>query len=100
MDVTGNTIDAAHRHPIYVQPDLALYYNHSIDTTNTQKGRPIYYYFGEDSITVENLDDIGGLSVASSNNIKIRNINISKSGILISWLENSTLTNCNIFKVR
>jgi len=45
---------------------------------NTEYGEPIYYYFGNASITIENMDNIERLIVANSTNITIRNMTMEQ----------------------
>ena len=71
-------------------------YNHSIDSSNTEKGAPIYYYFDADSITIDNLTDIGELLVTASNNVTIRNLTLHNDGIYLGYVQNSTVTGCEI----
>ncbi|KYK26673.1 hypothetical protein AYK26_07240 [Euryarchaeota archaeon SM23-78] len=71
------------------------WYNHTIKN-NIQKGEPIYYYFKNDSITIENDNNIGQLIVASSNNITIRNLTLDKDALVFVDTHNSLIENCTI----
>ncbi|MGB9707774.1 MAG: right-handed parallel beta-helix repeat-containing protein, partial [Candidatus Pacearchaeota archaeon] len=97
-NITGNKMNTANAYAIYVEPTTTVsHYNHTIDTTNTEQGQPIYYYFANSSITIENLYNIGQLYVTNSANITIRNITIiNKDGIILVMTTNSSVSNSNI----
>ncbi len=97
-NITGNIMNTTNAYAVYVSPSTtASYYNHTIDTTNTEQGKPIYYYFANSSITIENLYDIGQLYVTNSTNITIRNITVlNKDGIILAMTKNSSVSDSNI----
>ncbi len=103
-NITRNKLNTTNAYAIYINPEIyinpttiASYYNHTIDTTNTEQGKPIYYYFANTSITIENMYDIGQLYVTNSSNITIRNITIiNKDGITLAMVKNSSVSDSNI----
>ena len=96
--ITGNKMSTTNAYAIYVGTTTTVsYYNHIIDTTNTEQGKPIYYYFAQSNMTIQNLYNIGQLYVANSTNITIKNITIiSKDGIILAMTKNSSVSNSNI----
>lgn len=98
-NISGNAMNTS-GYAIYLS-DLLLnypgYYNHTIDATNTAQGKPIYYYFANSSIIIENLNNIGQLIVANSTNVTIRNITMSDTdGIMLLMARNSSVSGSNI----
>ena len=94
---TGNSFNVSDALTIFIEPTSnPSYYDHSIDTSNTKFGKPIYYYFDSPSTTISDLHDIGQLYVAYSSNVTIRNITSSNDGITLALTTNSTVTNCSI----
>ncbi|MFH1431639.1 MAG: NosD domain-containing protein [archaeon] len=96
-DVTGwtlrnNIIRANGAYAIYVDPTTtASYYNHDIDTSNTEQGKPIHYYY-QRATDITGLSDIGQLYVADSDGITIDNINGIKDGITLARTDNSVVS--------
>ncbi|MEW6069718.1 MAG: right-handed parallel beta-helix repeat-containing protein, partial [Candidatus Thermoplasmatota archaeon] len=93
-------------------------FNHTIDTSNTMNGKPIYYYFDLDNTTVENLD-VGYISLAWCANVTLKNCKVingdalyllytwqsivescelsnNSKGVTIWCSSNNTVKNCNI----
>lgn len=52
------------------------YYNHSIDTTNTVNGKPVYYYFNKTNLILSNLE-AGHITIALCSNITIKDSNVT-----------------------
>ncbi len=95
--ITGNVLNTTNAYAIYVNPTTtSSYYNHTIDTTNTEQGEPIYYYFANSSMVIENLANVGQLYVANSTNITIRNITFDKDGLVFAMVRNSIITNVSV----
>ena len=68
-------------------------YNNSIDTTNTVNDKPVYYFFNENGIVLDELD-AGHLTLAYCSDFTIKNSNISNGdGIYLSSSSNNTLAN-------
>ncbi|KYK26674.1 hypothetical protein AYK26_07245 [Euryarchaeota archaeon SM23-78] len=63
---------------------------------NTVNGKPILYYYNNDSLTIENNKSIGQLILARCNNITIRNLTMSVNNIHIIDTPNATIENTNI----
>ncbi|RLJ02329.1 MAG: hypothetical protein DRP11_03150, partial [Candidatus Aenigmatarchaeota archaeon] len=96
-NITENKLNTTNGYAIFIQTTtIDSYYNHTIDTTNTEQGKPIYYYFNNDSLLIENLDNIGELYMAVSNNITVRNLTLDRDGIILAKTTNSTIENCDI----
>ena len=81
--------------PEWGPPTQTVYYNHTM-LNNTQYGKPVYYYFNNDSITIENDDNIGELFIANSTNVTLRNISMDLSGLLLAMTRNSLIEDSNI----
>ena len=68
-------------------------YNNSIGSSNTLNGKPIYYFYDLHDTTIQGLDT-SHLTVASSNNVTIKNNNIKNGDIVfLPFLSNSTIMN-------
>lgn len=66
-------------------------YNHIIDTTNTVNGKPVFYYFDQENQVIEN-KDIGHLTLAYCENIRVKNNNISDGdGVRLHYTGNSII---------
>ncbi len=95
--IVGNVMNTTNAYAIYFNATMdGSYYNHTIDTTNTEQGEPIYYYFANSSIVIENLTNVGQLYVANSTNITIRNVTLDKDGIVLAMTTSSAIINSNI----
>jgi parallel beta-helix repeat protein len=56
-------------------------YIQDIDASNTANGKPVYYLIGRSNETIDGKSmNIGYLGLISSNNVTIRNLNISNNG--------------------
>ncbi|MCK5021394.1 MAG: right-handed parallel beta-helix repeat-containing protein, partial [Candidatus Peribacteraceae bacterium] len=95
--VINNTIETPEGLAIYVHgTTVTAYHNHTIEN-NTEYGEPIYYYFNEqNSILLNNTDNVGQVIVAASNNVTVRNLTMDKDGILFANSDNSKVEDCNI----
>ncbi|MCK4649723.1 DUF2341 domain-containing protein [Candidatus Pacearchaeota archaeon] len=101
LTLKGNSFDISDSYAIDLYSSTTTsYYNHTIDTSNTEQGKPIHYYFNNDSITIENSDNIGQLIVAVSENVTIKNITLDKDGIDLHNTPNSKIENCDISTAR
>jgi parallel beta-helix repeat protein len=98
-DITAanNTMGSAGGRGVYIEGGTTVaYYNHSIDTSNTEGGEPLYHYFNLNNSVIENLNYIGGLYFSACNNITVRNITLDKDGIALAYSRNMTVANCSI----
>jgi len=93
--INGNAMRTANETAIFIEGTTVLDYNYTI-SGNTEYGEPIYYYFGNSSLIIENISDIGELIVINSTNITIRNVTMDKDGIIFGFVLNSTIENSNI----
>jgi parallel beta-helix repeat protein len=68
-------------------------YDHSIDTSNTVNGKPVYYLYGVCDITIGGMD-ITHLTVAAGTNVTIENNTVrGGDGIYLSFVSDSTVLN-------
>ncbi len=81
--VSGNVMNTADAAAIAVGAESVSHYNNIITTTNTEAGEPIYYYAYNSSGTIENLDNIGQLTLANCTNMTIRNVTLDQDGIYL-----------------
>jgi len=72
------------------------HYNHSIDSSNILDGKSIYYFFDNNSQTIEDKADIALLYYTYSANITIKNNNLTIEGIKLINIENSSIYGNNI----
>jgi len=96
--ITGNAMNTTDTYALAVSPTLNVSeYNHTIDTTNIEQGRPIYYYFANTSVIAQDIYDAGQIVVANSTNFTLKNITIiNKDGISLLSNINSSILNSNI----
>ncbi len=96
--ITGNTMNTTNAYAFAINPSQNISeYNHTIDTTNTEQSGPIYYYFANTSVIVQDLYDAGQVLVANSTNFTLRNITIvNKDGIYLLNSINSSILDSNI----
>ena len=59
-------------------------------------GKPIYYYFGNSSLTLSGIHDVGQFYVAGSSNILINDITGEQDGITLALSNDSRIMNVNI----
>ncbi len=83
---------------IFIEPTSyePLFFSQVIDTSNTKFGKPIFYYFGNASISISNLYDVGQLFVANSTEVTIKDITSNTDGITLAWVTNSSIRNVSI----
>ncbi|RLJ01844.1 MAG: hypothetical protein DRP11_03815, partial [Candidatus Aenigmatarchaeota archaeon] len=97
LTVTNNEMNTTNGYAIFIEPTTNVsYYNHTIDTSNTEQDEPIYYYFAESSLIIENLDNFGQIYITNSTNVTIRNVTTDKDGIILAITTNSTVSNSNV----
>ena len=66
------------------------YYDNSIDTSNLVNGRPVYYYYDQDNLVIENLETTH-LTLAFCENCVIRNCNVSDGDGINLWSSNDNI---------
>ncbi|MCK5177139.1 MAG: hypothetical protein KAQ92_05415, partial [Candidatus Aenigmarchaeota archaeon] len=93
--IWNNTLDAI-GFPIFVSGQNSSHFDHTIDTSNTEKGSPIYYFFNQSSLILENLNDVGQIYATYSDNITLSNISLQKQGIVFYNINNSVIKNATI----
>ncbi|MBU3958181.1 MAG: right-handed parallel beta-helix repeat-containing protein, partial [Nanoarchaeota archaeon] len=93
--ITGNAMSTASGTAIYFYGTTVSHFSHTI-SGNTEYGEPIYYYFGNSSLVIENRSDIGEIIVVNSTNITIRNMTMNKDGIIFGFVLNSTIENSSL----
>jgi parallel beta-helix repeat protein len=94
-NITSNTMNTSSL-AIYLRGGTIESFNHSIDTSNTEQGEPIYYYFDDRAITIEDLDNIGQLLIVFSDNLIVVNMTLDKDGIFFAYTQNTSITDCEI----
>lgn len=96
--ITGNMMDTANAYAVYFEPSTTVSdYNHVINTANTERGKPIYFYFSASAFTVPNLVDFGQLIFANSNNIVVDNVDIiGRDGITLALSTNVRIRNSDV----
>ncbi|MCK5176300.1 MAG: hypothetical protein KAQ92_01115, partial [Candidatus Aenigmarchaeota archaeon] len=93
--IKNNTLDII-GFPFVVSGQNSSHFDHIIDTSNTEKGSPIYYFFNQSSLILENLNDVGQIYATYSDNITISNISLQKQGIVFYNINNSVIKNTTI----
>jgi hypothetical protein len=82
---------------LYITPSQNIsHYNHSIDDTNIEQDKPIYYYFNQPDLEIKNKDDIGQLYLAFCNNAYIEGLDLSTDGLTLANSNKSKINNCSI----
>ncbi|MBT4824210.1 hypothetical protein HN695_04395 [Candidatus Woesearchaeota archaeon] len=73
-----------------------VFFDHSIDATNTEQNKPIYYNISISNSKMINPEEIGFLFIANSENITISGANLTSCGIELYNVNNSNITNSTI----
>jgi len=97
--LSNNRIITTDAYSLYIEPPEPRNmqgYNHTIDTTNLANGKPIYYYFNNDSGTLENLDNVSQVYLTYCNNFTIKNLTINKDGITLAESNRTLISDTNI----
>jgi nitrous oxidase accessory protein NosD len=79
------------------RPKLKIeYYLHKIEN-NIVNGKPLYYFFNEKDMVIDNLE-IGQLILVNCTNFKIKNISISQTdwGLVLAFCNNCLTEDCRI----
>ncbi|KAF5415552.1 MAG: Cell surface glycoprotein [Candidatus Methanogaster sp.] len=72
------------------------YYNNQIDVTNSINGKPVYYYFDQDDMVIEDLDTCH-LTLAFCSNITLKSNTVNDGdGIMLRFSDNSSIIECTI----
>ncbi|MCK5021515.1 MAG: right-handed parallel beta-helix repeat-containing protein, partial [Candidatus Peribacteraceae bacterium] len=95
-EIVNNTLNTTWADAFYFDvSNTVAEWNHNI-TNNTEQGEPIYYYFDQSDIILEDTDNIGQLIIANSTNMTVRNLTMDKDGIIFSLTDNSRIENSTI----
>jgi parallel beta-helix repeat protein len=91
----NNTI-ADNMYNFEVFGDRLSYVTHNIDTSNTVKGKPIYYLVNETDGTVPS--DAGFIALVNCARMIVQNLSLSSNGkgIMIAFTKDSTIVNNNV----
>jgi parallel beta-helix repeat protein len=83
---------------LYVEVEDISHYYHSIDSTNTINGKPIYYLVDKSNLLFDDSMSIGFLALVSCQNINVKNLNVSdkRQGLFVINTISSTITNLTI----
>jgi parallel beta-helix repeat protein len=116
--VTGNTVSSGERAGVELlfarnatlerntmnenKENFAVYgwdiseYTHSIDSTNTINGKPIYYWVSRNSGQIP--EDAGFIGIVRSSNIQVRNLTITNNypGVLLAFTNDSVVENMTV----
>jgi parallel beta-helix repeat protein len=95
LNISGNTFFPVMEEPVYLYP-YDVDYGITIDTTNKVGGEPIYFYFNQSDIAIENLTDIGFLYLYECDGFNITNLNMNQLGIILDTVTNSNIKGNNI----
>ncbi len=96
-NISGNAFNITKTYGIYIEPAAEFgSYEHSIDATNTQQGKTIYYLLSTESLFIENRDDIGLLYLVNTTNVTIRNVSLDKAGIILAMTTDTLITHSNL----
>jgi parallel beta-helix repeat protein len=73
------------------------HYLHTIETSNTVDGKPVYYLINQTNLTVNpsTFPEVGYLAIVNSTNVVVANLTLTRSGqcILFAYTSNSTIKN-------
>ena len=96
-DITwrNNTIYNNTLSEFYICGDSEYCYRHDIDTSNTIRGKPMYYYVGQDNVVINETDNAGYIGLVSCNNASINNSNVSS--VVLAYTTNSTVDNVTVW---
>lgn len=93
--LTSNNFQDNRRFNLFVWGNFKEDYNHTITTSNTVEGKPVYYLFGGENQTISDLD-INHITVAGSANVTVRNTNTDDGDpIHIAFTVDSKIINCS-----
>jgi len=80
--------------------EVEHFFDNDIDASNTVNGKPIYYLSNQRDLIIDPLTfpDIGYLGIIKSENITVRNLNLTNNGqgILLAYTNNSFIQNLEI----
>ena len=91
-DLKKNTMSNQHKN-LEIRGSSKIYYNNTIDDTNTIKGLPLYYYYDEHDLTIKDKKTYY-MGIAGCDNVTIRNADIGD--LQISFSNQSTILANNI----
>ncbi|MGC9310124.1 MAG: C1 family peptidase [Candidatus Aenigmatarchaeota archaeon] len=97
ISAKGNTISTLKGPALLIVPSKKIsHYDHTIDETNTEQDKPIYYYFNQPDLEIKGKEDVGQLYLAFCDNAKIENLEMGKDGITLANMNGTTLKNIKI----
>lgn len=89
------------RHGFGVFGDSLTSYIHSIDSSNTVDGKPVYYIANQKNFTVgsSTFPDVGFLGIVNCTKINVENLNLTgnSQGLLLAGVTNSSISEVNIY---
>lgn len=101
--LTGNYVNSSKHFDYYLTGTSAAHFNHSIDSSNLAKGKPLNYTKSTANVVFDGYDDTtstpsyGQIILFDSPNAIIQNSNFSLNGITLLLSNNATI-NQNIIK--
>jgi len=88
-----NIISNNSRSSLLVHGSDISHYNHSIDTSNLVNGKPVYYFFDQENLVIDNYDT-KCIIIAGCSNITVTNNNVSNGEqIYLAFTSNSVISN-------
>jgi len=93
-NLTNNVMNTTNGYGLWISGTVSRDYNHTL-VNNTEQGYAIEFFFGNNSLKIEN-KTIGQLIVVGSNNLTFTNLTLTTDNILFIRTENSTIKNCSI----
>jgi len=94
----GNTI-SGHNPNLRIDGPYTRHFNHTITTTNTVAGKPVYYLVNESDIVLGTEADPGFVGVVSSHNVTVRDVTLDENtryGALFVNTTGSTVDNISV----
>ncbi|MCK5291174.1 MAG: right-handed parallel beta-helix repeat-containing protein [Thermoplasmata archaeon] len=94
--LTANRFEDSRIINLFVTGTTKEEYNHTITTSNTVEGKPVYYFYDIENQTISSLDT-NHITVAGSANVTIRDIDSNDGDpIYVAVTVDSMITNCRI----
>lgn len=95
--MTGNVMAANTDYNLYLEGNSIPDFVHTIDTTNTVDGKPIYYLIGVSNVEVNASTNAGFVGAVNSVNVTVRDLTLVKNypGVLFVNTSYSSVLNVN-----
>ena len=92
----ANNALSGNAHNFTVRGSSLPEYTHSVDTSNTVDGKPIYYWVDEQDRVIPS--DAGYVGVVNGTNITARNLTLTKNGegVLFAYTDHSMIENVTV----